>query len=268
MSVEAMTWAFAVPLKPCPKSVLVALANRADEDGYCWPGLDDLELRTGWKRRAIQLALRELQAASLIVVSPRFSSNGVQTSNLYRIAMTPIACGEGAPHAPLRVHQVRGEGAPHAPKSSSESSFEQSIEQSPHPPKGGAGVRMVYSQEFEEFWKAYPNRVGKKCAWRCWQHSRDLPALAEIIGAIERAKTSDRWLRGFIPNPATWLNQGRWADVIAPTAPLSRVAVPKAYRDVPVAPVQGEACPPEAAAKLARILGRETFSFLADEATA
>lgn len=165
MSVEAMTWAFAQPLPPCPKSVLVALANRADEDGFCWPGIDDLERRTGWKRRAVQTAIKDLQARQLLTVSPQFSDKtGVQKSNLYRIALSqapaPISRGEGAPDAPyraghapsqgappapLRVHQVRGEGAPPAPESSSEQSVEQSRVRSassnPTPPTApGGGV--------------------------------------------------------------------------------------------------------------------------------
>ena len=100
MSVEAMTWAYTVPLPPCPKSILVALANRADQDGYCWPGLEDLEARTGWNRRSIQRGVKELEASGLLDVSPRFTSNGVQTSNLYRLSMTPISCGEGVSPSP------------------------------------------------------------------------------------------------------------------------------------------------------------------------
>ena len=100
MSVEAMAWAFQVPLKPCPKSVLVALANRADQDGYCWPGLEDLEFRTGWNRRSIQRAVKELEASGLLMVTPRFTSIGVQTSNLYRLSMATVSCGEGVSPSP------------------------------------------------------------------------------------------------------------------------------------------------------------------------
>ena len=279
MSVEAMTWAFQVRLKPCPKSVLVALANRADEDGFCWPGIEDLELRTGWKRRAIQQAIRELESSGLVSITPRFSTNGVQTSNLYRIAMPTTASGqgaphaplrvhqvrgEGAPHAPLRVHQVRGEGAPHAPKSSSEQSIEQSTEHSPHPPTGGAcGAVPVSAQEFEQFWEAFPHKVGKKAAWRAWEKATDRPALVILLQAIDRAKKGERWQRGYIPNPATWLNQGRWADVVE--TPAAGPGLPKAYQPTSAAPVRGEACPPEVAAKLSRILGRDTFSWPAAE---
>lgn len=219
MSVEAMTWAFQVPLPPCPKSVLVSLANRADEDFYCWPGMHDLELRTGWKRRAIQQAIQLLVEKKLLSVSPRWDGNGQQMTNLYRLNPTTIGCVEGAPHAPLGMHQVRGEGAPHAPKSSSESSSEQSIEQSPQsPPVGGTLVvadmssSEFHQSEFENFWRAYPKRVGKKAAFRAWHKARDRPLLPEIIAAVERAKESRDWKRGYIPNPATWLNQGRWMD--------------------------------------------------------
>lgn len=162
MSVEAMAWAYSILLPPCPKSVLVALANRADEDGYCWPGIDDLERRTGWKRRAVQTAIKELQARQLLTVSPQFSDKtGVQKSNLYRLALSAVpptagrgegapaapyraghAPSQGAPPAPLRVHQVRGEGAPPAPESSSEQSVEQSRgigHAAPAPPIAPAG---------------------------------------------------------------------------------------------------------------------------------
>lgn len=168
MSVEAMTWAFSVPLPPCPKSVLVALANRADEDGNCWPGIDDLERRTGWKRRAIQLAIRQLVKDQLLTVSARFQSSLRQDSNLYQIKIgrerPTTACGEGAPDArgrvhqvhgegapgaPPRVHHMHGEGAPHAPKSSSE----QSEEQSSHPV--AAAPVVVSPGKSSAVWEGY-----------------------------------------------------------------------------------------------------------------
>ena len=212
MSVEAMAWAFQVPLKPCPKSVLVALANRADEDGYCWPGIGDLQLRTGWGVRSIQTALHELEASGMLRISPRFLASGTQTSNLYQLVMTTIS---------------RGEGAGGAPKSSSEQSVEQSSEQSPKAPTGGACgvVACAQESEFEQFWEAYPAKTGKKAAWRAWQKARDKPGIEELLTAVNEAMQSDRWQRGFIPNPATWLNQGRWADRVNPAVRPARTMV-------------------------------------------
>jgi len=132
MSVEAMAWAFAQPLKPCPKSVLVALANRADEDGQCWPGIEDLEQRTGWNRRSIQRAIKDLQDRGLLVASFRFKPMGGQNSNLYRLACSPnfipTSRHQGDTPSRGRVTQGRGEGDTQSPKSSSEQSVEQSTE--------------------------------------------------------------------------------------------------------------------------------------------
>ena len=221
MSVEAMAWAFQVPLKPCPKSVLVALANRADQDGYCWPGLEDLEFRTGWNRRSIQRAVKELEASGLLMVTPRFTSIGVQTSNLYRLSMATVSCGEGVSPSPPgrlcvtpRVTVCHPQGDCVSPKSSSEQSVEQSVEHTPLSPQRGevACVVSTYTKDFEAFWELYPNKIGKKDAWRAWQKARDRPRIEDLLTVLDQAKRSDRWRRGFIPNPATWLNQGRWAD--------------------------------------------------------
>jgi hypothetical protein len=36
--------------------------------------------------------------------------------------------------------------------------------------------------------------------------------IASLKTIINRQKQTDQWKRGFISNPATWLNQGRWTD--------------------------------------------------------
>jgi hypothetical protein len=68
---------------------------------------------------------------------------------------------------------------------------------------------------FPDFWQAYPKKTGKNAAAAAWQKARDRPALAVILAAVERQKTWPQWLRDggqYIPNPATWINQGRWND--------------------------------------------------------
>ncbi len=74
---------------------------------------------------------------------------------------------------------------------------------------------------FVEFWEQYPKKVGKKAAQTSWKRLKPDAALFEhIMQAIASAKASDQWNREggrFIPNPATWLNQGRWDDEL-PTA--------------------------------------------------
>lgn len=232
MSVEAMAWAFQVPLKPCPKSVLVALANRADSGGYCWPGIDDLQVRTGWSVRAIQMGIKELVGAGLLVVSPRFLPCGTQSSNLYQLIM-PATCyvwdgiegagraGGGGSARGGRAHGVQGGGAPPAPKSSSEQSVEQSSEQDPPTPQAGGAVCVVDTSvsEFHQFWEAYPVKEAKKEAFKAWQKARDRPALSVIVSAIELAKAGRKWREGYIPRPATWINRGSWDDEVVSVLP-------------------------------------------------
>jgi hypothetical protein len=89
--------------------------------------------------------------------------------------------------------------------------------------------------DWERFWHAYPLKVGKKDAQRAWDRAKDKPPIENILEAIRRAQRSKRWVEGFVPNPATWLNQGRWDDEL----PLAvEPPKPKALRLVERTPVE------------------------------
>lgn len=66
---------------------------------------------------------------------------------------------------------------------------------------------------FEEFWQAYPKKVGKDAAQKSWTKTR--AKIDDVLKALQWQKESDQWQKNdgqFIPNPATYLNQGRWQD--------------------------------------------------------
>ena len=75
-----------------------------------------------------------------------------------------------------------------------------------------------YSAGFENFWAAYPNKVGKDAAWRAWQKRKaDLPEGETLLAILARQRASQQWQKEggqYVPHPATWLNQGRWQDVL------------------------------------------------------
>jgi hypothetical protein len=79
----------------------------------------------------------------------------------------------------------------------------------PLPPKGG-------DARFEEFWRAYPKRVGKAAAKRVWSRKRLNAKTVEIVTHLQdRVRRDAQWLKDggqFIPNPATWLNRDGWED--------------------------------------------------------
>ena len=71
---------------------------------------------------------------------------------------------------------------------------------------------------FEKFWKAYPAKIGKIAAQKAFEKHKPNGALLEaMLTALESQRRSDKWQKdggAFVPNPATWLNQGRWLDVV------------------------------------------------------
>lgn len=76
-----------------------------------------------------------------------------------------------------------------------------------------------YSADFEEFWAAYPRKVGKKAAFRAWKISQPDSALrSRMLAVLADQKRSEQWQREggqFIPHPTTWLSQGRWEDDVS-----------------------------------------------------
>lgn len=69
---------------------------------------------------------------------------------------------------------------------------------------------------FEQFWQAYPRRVGKGAARTVWQRLRPNGyLLADILDALTWQSKTEQWRKDrgqFIPHPATWLRQERWLD--------------------------------------------------------
>jgi hypothetical protein len=67
---------------------------------------------------------------------------------------------------------------------------------------------------FAEFWNHYPAKIGKAAARKAWpravQQAGGDPA--EIVLALKARLHLFPEDAQYIPNPATWLNQGRWDD--------------------------------------------------------
>jgi hypothetical protein len=86
------------------------------------------------------------------------------------------------------------------------------------PPNGGRSDPPLYPPGgFDAFWAAYPRKVGKEAARRAFAKART--DLDTLLAAIERQRGSAQWQKDggqYIPNPATWLQQGRWEDELSP----------------------------------------------------
>ena len=75
----------------------------------------------------------------------------------------------------------------------------------------------------EQFWRAYPRRVGKIAAMKALAKVRKrkvpfaavLAGVGRLVDQIARRRTETQ----YVPHPTTWLNQGRWDDDPDPTPP-------------------------------------------------
>ena len=72
----------------------------------------------------------------------------------------------------------------------------------------------LLESRFTEFWQAYPKKVGKAACLKLWKKLKPTKELHDqIMNSLAWQKDSEQWKREggrFIPNPLTWLNQGRW----------------------------------------------------------
>lgn len=75
---------------------------------------------------------------------------------------------------------------------------------------------------FAAFWQLFPRKVAKLAAQKAWKRLSPDAALVEQIMAGLRAQWGvfTRKIKegngGYVPHPATWLNQRRWEDEAAP----------------------------------------------------
>ena len=63
---------------------------------------------------------------------------------------------------------------------------------------------------FNKFWSLYPKKTGKQKCLSLWTKKK--PPIEIVMKAVAWQQRSEQWKKGFIPNPSTWLNEGRWED--------------------------------------------------------
>lgn len=92
-------------MSPAQKAVLISLADQANDDGYCWPSVKTISMRTCLSERAVQGAIRWLQEVRLLGSSKRSG-----TSTVYQL--TPAAY---APPQEMHPADAAPRGAGNAP---------------------------------------------------------------------------------------------------------------------------------------------------------
>lgn len=106
----------------------------------------------------------------------------------------------------------------------------------PGAPEPPALIPAQGSPGFDEFWKTYPRHEAKPRARKAWDSALKRGANPQVVidGARRHAEghAAANTEEGFIPHPATWLNNDRWNDPPPkPKAAQSAAANHQTYRD-------------------------------------
>lgn len=194
-------------------AVYVGLAIHAEtRGGECFPALDTLAAYCSISERRVRTAIETLASSGWIEKRARPG-----LSSVYVLLPPPTPAPAAgvpettpAPAAGLVRNVVPRTPAPGADEQEPGTRTTQR-EPSPELPLGET------APSFEEFWAAYPRRVGRAAAEKAWTKAlRSADAAAIVAGAVRYASERKGGDPKFTAHPTTWLNAGRWADDPAP----------------------------------------------------
>lgn len=224
-------------------AVLISMADNASEDGrHCFPSVDLIAWKAGYKPRQVINILRDMEKAGVIVK--------VRDAAQHRATEYQIMIDNMPKKTPFdEWRKVHGRGAVSQQKDQTCNPANPDVQSGdPGVQSGDPGVQPITPEPlyepsneplvdepltedtFEQFWITYPKerRVGKKRARQAWEKAGITPDMVPgILAALERQKRTPQWTKNggqFIPHPTTWINGERWTDEVPDVGPTGFVA--------------------------------------------
>jgi len=203
------------------RAVLMALADRANDFGKCWPSHATIARDSGVCVSTVKTALRNLRAAGFVTWTNTTTEDGDAGCNIYhvttggRAADAPPQAGHAARGAANNppVRQDAPEGGAGAGDKASMEAPERSINQTADLKLPIKPTSQPTTTTAESIYQAYP------------RHIKKAPALSAIRKAMTKSdpdfllsKVQDyaAAMSGadpkYIPYPATWFNAGQYDD--------------------------------------------------------
>jgi hypothetical protein len=110
-------------------------------------------------------------------------------------------------------HVAKQTGSKVVPPSPSPIPTEEVLRTSPPlvPPRGDA-ISQLRSLAFDEFWGAYPRKVGKRAARKAYDRAIKSATHQEILDGAMRYAADPNRIDEFTAHPTTWLNREGWND--------------------------------------------------------
>lgn len=221
MSMELMVKAMKTKVgNPLRKLVLVKLADNASDQGECWPSYQHIADQCEIDRSTVRKHIKQLAEQGLLRIENREGPKG-NSSNLYYLTLG----GVGQNSTPIGPEST-GVGPQPTGGVGPESTRTSHPSEPVNEPKPMVTPDLL--EGFEQFWKLYPKKKGRKDAAKAWAKLKPNDYLHQtLITALGSHCISEDWTKDggrYIPNAATWLNGERWHDVLKPTGASSSSA--------------------------------------------
>ena len=203
----------------------LALRKYADAKGDCFPSRKKLADLLGVGVPTLDRARKQLVSAGAIEIRQRRASDDRWLTSMYRVHWHP------------RIEMIQGVGSQTIHPSNETEALTQThtstnTQDQEHDPQGslsqgeategeaptglsGAAtglVRLPEKGSFEDFWRAYPRKVGKRAAMQAYVAAIREADPRDILAAAKRYAADPNREPQFTAHPTTWLRQGRWED--------------------------------------------------------
>lgn len=254
MSVHYTSEVWRLVMKQGPKMVAMLLADVADDEGYCYPGVAYLARYTCSSERAVQGHLKYLEAVGVLQRQRRRQKTTLYwlTPDLYtgeslpprgRSSRAVTTTSSGASRDAVKPRPADSAGLNSTPQNGVQDPQIPAInpaESAPDPSRSvsnGSTSADAWRAAFDVFFSRYPWKASKQKALREWMRLTPSEQLrTDIEAGLQRAMTSEAWRREggkYVPKASNWLRDGEWADSYAPARLQAVKAAPP-----PVEPVE------------------------------
>ena len=200
------------------KAILMYMADKASDDGSgIWVSKKNMAADLEMTDRAVRIHIKDMIAMGVLVeAGQRQCKTGYTvdyTINVDVVGSLGSTREATEQHAPLNdVHPYpcmtfTPTPEPRSPKPSIEPPLEPSLL-----------TKSLDNYNFDEFWKLYPKKHGKKPAQAKYLKAAKKHSHAKIMDGLKNYVKSDNVKKGFVMNATTWLNQEHWEDEYYSTA--------------------------------------------------
>lgn len=213
-----LAWDTEIP--PPEKLILLSLSDQANDEGITWPSVSSIVKKTGMSERTVFRHLAALEKLGHIHREQRIGSSTIYHIHPCQIdtpvKLTPLSLVTPTPVKLTPTHAT-GDTPPLSLVTPTPATVGR---QKPKEPSIETKRNQIEPSTrealFEQFWQAYPKKTGKQAALKVWVKLKDrVQVLRLCLQALSWQRSSEQWLKDggqYVPNPATYLNQGRWDD--------------------------------------------------------